>query len=267
MKMTRIGNQTSKTVSPLTLPFEYAMERGFDAFEWFPDKDASGAGWEEADLDPSTRDWIRSCGIERDIRFSVHVRSGSDPLRPDFVTAFQAGLKLCDDIGASPFIIHFPQEQDLREYLTAIEPLILQTEAKKRRLAIENVPFTSPEDINMFFAFLEHAKISARHVGLCLDLGHANLHDATRNNYVRYLHEIHPSVPVIHVHVHENYGDQDSHLPVFTGPAADDQTGVRIFAKWLKNRGFQGSIILEQWPDPPDLLDRGRDRLKEMFDT
>ena len=267
MNTTRIGNQTAKTVSPLTLPFEYAMERGFDAFEWFPDKDASGAGWEEADLDLPARDWIRSCGLERDIRFSVHARSGADPLRPNSLGAFQAGLKLCDDIGASPFIIHFPQEHDLREYLAAIEPLILHTEAKKRRLAIENVPSTSPEDINMFFAFLKNAKISGRHVGLCLDLGHANLHDATRNDYVRYLHGIDASVPVIHAHVHENYGNEDSHLPVFSGPAADDQTGLRVFAGWLKKRGFQGSIILEQWPDPPDLLDRGRDRLKEMLDT
>ena len=65
--MIRIGNQTSKTASPITLPFEYALEKGYDAFEWFPDKDASGVGWEEKDLSMETRAWIRRSGLKRNI--------------------------------------------------------------------------------------------------------------------------------------------------------------------------------------------------------
>lgn len=266
-EMIRIGNQTSKIASPLTLPFEYAMEKRFDAFEWFPDKDASGTGWEEKDLDVEAREWIRVCGTDRDIRFSVHGPLWADYFHWDAVRAFQAGLKLLEDIGASLFNIHFPLEQDLSDYLEAIKPLILYIQARKGRLSIENVPSTSPEDVNTFFTSLKKAKIPVRHVGLCLDLGHANLHSATRNDYLRYLRGIHRSVPVIHVHVHENHGDSDSHLPIFSGPAGHDERGIRAFAEWLKRRNFGGSVILEQWPDPPDLLDRGRRRLREMFDA
>jgi len=32
--------------SALTIPFEYAVESGFNAFEWFPDKKESGEGWD-----------------------------------------------------------------------------------------------------------------------------------------------------------------------------------------------------------------------------
>ena len=33
----------------------------------------------------------------------------------------------------------------------------------------------------------------------------------------------------------------------------------------LKRRSFSGTVILEQWPDPPSLLDNARDRLRAMF--
>jgi hypothetical protein len=33
----------------------------------------------------------------------------------------------------------------------------------------------------------------------------------------------------------------------------------------MKKRGFSGSIILEQWPEPADLLDEARDRLLGMI--
>jgi hypothetical protein len=33
----------------------------------------------------------------------------------------------------------------------------------------------------------------------------------------------------------------------------------------LKSRGFQGCAILEQWPQPPDLLTEARDRLRLLL--
>lgn len=263
--MVRIGNQTSKTASPLTLPFEYALKKRFDAFEWFPDKDASGTGWEEKELDAATRAWVRGCGIKRNIRFSVHTALGANPFQSDAAAAYGAGLSLLEDIGASLFIVHFAEGQDLRDYLDAIGPLIYDLGEKGARLAVENVPSTSPEDVNTFFALLKTAKVAAHRVGLCLDLGHANLHDATRNDYLRYIGGISADVPLIHVHLHENCGEADLHLPIFSGPAAHDESGVRAFAQWLKRRDFGGAIILEQWPDPPELLDQARRRLREML--
>jgi sugar phosphate isomerase/epimerase len=103
-------------------------------------------------------------------------------------------------------------------------PLILYIKAKGGRLAIENVPSTSPEDVNIFFTSLKNAKVPTHHVGFCLDLGHANLHNAARNDYLRYLRGIHESVPVTHAHAHENYGDADTHLPMFSGPAGHNET-------------------------------------------
>ena len=51
----RIGNQTAYMARPLTLPFEYAVSKKFDAFEWFPDKKPWGEGFLPADIDAPAR--------------------------------------------------------------------------------------------------------------------------------------------------------------------------------------------------------------------
>ena len=62
----RIGNQTSAYVSA-SRPFEFAVEHGFSAFEWFSDR--KSAGWCEADTDLVTRQRWRQVAIDHDIAF------------------------------------------------------------------------------------------------------------------------------------------------------------------------------------------------------
>jgi sugar phosphate isomerase/epimerase len=102
-------------------------------------------------------------------------------------------------------------------------------------------------------------------VGMCLDLGHANLCAATRNDYLGFIDQLEPEVPIIHVHLHENWGDDDSHLALFTGPAGQDGAGLRGFVQRMKQRGFSGSVILEQWPQPPSLLNQARQGLLQLW--
>jgi hypothetical protein len=64
----RIGNQTSFAAGNVMEPFEYAVENGFDAFEWFPDQKTSGEGWSENDLSEETRVFIRDTAVAEDIR-------------------------------------------------------------------------------------------------------------------------------------------------------------------------------------------------------
>ena len=100
---------------------------------------------------------------------------------------------------------------------------------------------------------------------MCLDLGHANLCAATRNDYLQFVDRLASHVPIIHLHLHENYGDADTHLPLFTGPAGRDDAGIRGLLERLRRRRFSGSIILEQWPQPPSLLNQARDRLIRLL--
>src|SRR5208283_1108204 len=146
----------------------------------------------------------------------------------------------------------------------ALVPLAKRLAPDGIKLSIENTPDTGPEVFNKLFSLLR-LRDNPSHVGMCLDLGHANLCEATRNDYLKFVDMLDPRVPVIHIHIHENYGDNDSHLPLFTGPAGKNPVGIMGFMERMKHRNFSGSIILEQWPQPESLLIEIRTRLLEII--
>lgn len=256
----RVGNQTALSASPLTGPFDYAASSGFDAFDWFPDN------WDVEAVDHQTRRYIRQTARARDIAMSVHAPWWADPRREDGLGQIRRSIEFAKDIGASLLNIHLSAGEGLGAYIEATVPVIEETARAGLSLSIENTPLDAPEEFNRLFSGIKVLRgISAAHVGMCLDLGHANLCAETRNDYIAYIDRLSPAVPVIHIHLHENYGDEDSHLTLFTGPAARDPSGLEAFVGRMKGRGFSGSIILEQWPEPHSLLREARDRLLEMF--
>ncbi len=258
----RIGNQTAfSTLTPIE-PFEYAIENGFNTFEWFPDKNDSGIGWDIADLDHETINFIKNTSIEKDISLSVHVPWWANPLKYESHNLLLDHFRFAQNIGAVLLNMHFYIDEGIDPYVKAIIPFIKLSAEIGIRLSIENSVSSGPEDFNRMFALIkDRSDVIAGHVGMCLDLGHANLHDSTRNDYLRFIDHLGSHVPIMHVHLHENYGDQDSHLTIFTGPAGENDTGIRKLIKYLKRRNFSGSIILEQWPKPPSLLIQARDKL------
>jgi phosphoglucan, water dikinase len=264
-EMLYVGNQTSCWTSSPTEPFDYALGQGFDAFEWFPDK-KPGLGWDESDLDPGIRRTIRQRARDARMRLSVHARWQADVFAPEGYALLLKDLELARELGAALLNIHLSHERGPEAFVQALLPLIDQTAAVGVQLSIENTPFHSPEDFNRFFACLRAANAAkTSHVGMCLDLGHANLAAATRNDYLRFFDRLAPEVPIIHLHLHENWGDSDSHLPLFTGPAARDDSGIRGLCDRLRKRSFSGSAILEQWPNPPDLLRQARENLLRLW--
>jgi sugar phosphate isomerase/epimerase len=262
----RIGNQSAFSAHPLTLPFDFAVQHGFDAFEWFPDKRSDGAGWVIADLSAAQRQTLRARARDAGIRLSVHAPVQVDPLRPGANKELDESLRLAVDLGAGLLNIHFSVPQQVEEYAAAVGPLIQRCSISGVKLAIENVPATSPEDFNRLFALLLRSppRNSEPVVGMCLDVGHANLHAQTRNDYIAYIDRLRLEVPILHLHLHENHGDQDSHLVIFTGPAGQNPAGVLALLDRLRQRNFMGNVILEQWPQPPELLVSARDRLLEL---
>ncbi len=266
MKRIRIGNQTAFSAPP-TLPFEYAASSGFDAFEWFPDRDDSGRGWDVQDIDAETRRYIRETAETRDMALSVHASLKADPMIPDAHGLLVEEFEFAREIGATLFNIHLGNGEGMEAYVRAVTPLVMLAARIGLRLSIENTPLTGPEDFNTLFGLLEKLGPSkVAHVGMCLDIGHANLCAQTRNDYLGFIGRLKPHVPLIHVHLHENYGDSDSHLPIFTGPSGEEPSGIERFIEWIKERGFSGSMILEQWPAPPSLLNAARERLCRMIE-
>ena len=264
--MIHIGNQTAFSAASMTEPFDYALAKGFDAFEWFPDKKESGAGWDESDLSEGARAEIRNAAQAIGMRLSVHVPWTVNPLKPETAPLLRRQIELANDLGAAVLVVHLYTEDGVPTYAQAILEPLEWVAASGLTLAIENTVKTAPADFNELFAILRSLDPpQLPRAGMCLDIGHANLCAATRNDYLGFLDQLDAAVPIVHLHVHENWGDADTHLPLFTGPAAFSDAGLHGFVDRMKSHGYSGSIILEQWPNPPSLLDHARDGLLRMW--
>jgi sugar phosphate isomerase/epimerase len=247
----RIGNQTCAHV-PANLPLEFALQHGFTAFEWFSDR--GHAGWCEAESDPQTRLGWRQIALDHDIAFSVHAPWAANPVTTAGTAAIRRSIDFATDVGARVVNFHLFAESPAEEFAAGIVGLLDDARKGGVVLTLENTPLTSPDHFNAVFGALAKVPEAYGLVGMCLDTGHANLHSQTRNDYLLFFERLGNHVPIVQWHAHENWGDCDSHLTLFTGPAGRDPTGLRVLMERLWRRGFCGSIILEQWPSPPELL-------------
>jgi sugar phosphate isomerase/epimerase len=195
--------------------------------------------------------------------FTVHAPWQANPLHADGTPLLMRSIDFASDIGAQLVNLHLYMDEGAQAYVQALEPVIHYAAAAKVRISIENTTLTTPDDFNETFACLGKQTVGA--VGMCFDIGHANLCATTHNNFVRYLDGLSGTVPIMHVHAHENHGDRDSHLTLFTGPSRDDDSGIRELVDQLRRRGYSGAIILEQWPQPPELLQAAATRLRALW--
>jgi len=266
----RIGNQTAFSAAESLAPLEFAIAQGFDSFEWFSDKkyydDGSSRGWGFSDMEPAERTRIACIGKEHDILYTVHVPWQANPLYEQGSELLMESIDFARDIGADLINLHLYMEQGPDVFLERLAPVISYAIKNGVRIAIENTPETSPGDFRDFFARLAQSEFKNAPVGMCLDIGHANLYEHTHNDFIRFIDELGPEVPIIHTHVHENYGDADRHMPLFTGPAKENDGGIRAFTKRMERRGYQGAMVLEVWPQPPQLLTEAEKRLRSMLD-
>jgi sugar phosphate isomerase/epimerase len=272
MPRIRIGNQTAISCPTVYEPFDFAVQNGFEAFEWFADKkvleDGRVNGWDETDMNAESRAAIRAAGIAHDIRFTVHAPWQANPLENGGVPLLLRSLEFASDIGADLINLHLYMDEGPHGYVEALTPVLYRAAMLKLRISIENTPGTTPDDFNRTFARLAEVKdLAPGMVGMCLDIGHANLCETTRNHFIQYVDLLAADLPIIHLHAHENHGDRDSHLTLFTGPSREDDSGIRRLVERLHERDYEGVIILEQWPRPPQLLVEAASRLRSLLES
>ncbi|MBN2710989.1 MAG: TIM barrel protein [Planctomycetes bacterium] len=248
-------------------PFTFALSHGFEAFEWFSDKktDSSGNsfGWAEQDLDAEARNAIRKAGSN--LTMTVHAPWQANPLNEEGPALLLESVAFASDIGAVLVNLHLYAEDGPERYAERLAPVIAASGEAGLLLSLENTPQVSPDDVNEIFAAISALPIPTEHVGLCLDIGHANLCASTRNDYIGFLNRIAAEVRIIHLHLHENYGDADTHLPLFTGPAEKNDAGVVLLFDRLQARNVDAAAILEQWPNPPELLAQAADKIRRIL--
>jgi sugar phosphate isomerase/epimerase len=260
----KIGNQTAFAAGSPLEPFEFAMRHGFSAFEFFPDRGPAGnGGWDERGMSLAEREYIRRAAETCGITLTVHAPLAFDPLRAPDDARLETTVEFALDIGAVLVNLHLDMSQGAEAFGAALRPALDATHKAKLKLCLENSVWTGPQEFNEFFQWMAATHRSrTRHMAMCFDLGHANVCAATRNDYCGFLDQLDLGLPIAHLHLHENFGDRDSHLPLFTGPSGDNPDGILGVLQRLQARRFSGCCILEQWPQPPALLAEARDRLQ-----
>lgn len=251
----KFGLQTSYAVDSFKVIFPFALEHHAKAFEWFPDKKPDGAGFDIEDLSESNRKRIRNLAEQNNISLSLHVPMNANAYANGGRLILSHAFQLAQSINAKTVVMHIDLEHGKERFAQQLASILKVLPAYQIRLAIENIPTSTPADFNELFQKMHEIKTpNLKLLGMCFDMGHANLCPATSNDYIKYLDLLDASIPIFHVHLNENYGDKDAHLPLFTGPSKDTDVGIRMLIDRLEKRHFDGTLILEYWQTPPESL-------------
>jgi sugar phosphate isomerase/epimerase len=96
-------------------------------------------------------------------------------------------------------------------------------------------------------------------INLLLDIGHAHIEDAGGKKCLRFI-EMFPD-RIGHVHVSDNFGKEDQHLPI--GAGIIDFPPI---VKALKKVGYNDTITLEVFSRDRDYLKMSKKKVEEMFE-
>lgn len=183
-----------------------------------------------------------------------------EEVRTGAVSAFASTLQVLAKLGACCMNIHpdfkapmhdaaFSVEQNLK----SIRDLLPLARRLDMELMIENLP-GDVNDVPQLARFLE----AVPELGLHLDIGHTNLmvpHNTTGAIMERYGNRVR------HVHLHDNRGTVDEHLPLGAGNL-DLEGSIRS----LKTAGYDGTITLEVFSPDRELLRFSAQKLRRVWD-
>jgi sugar phosphate isomerase/epimerase len=174
-------------------------------------------------------------------------------------------LETAADLGAEKVVahpgyidgmaVHVP-DYALNLVMEALEKIWLRSCQLGISLCIENMfprvgPFVEPDDFEPIFAAFPEMK-------LVLDTGHANIGDKAGHRVLDFIQRFGHRLG--HLHVSDNNGRLDEHLPVGHG-----NIGFKAVASALKQVGYQGTLTLEIFaPDRAELV-TSRRKLEKIW--
>jgi len=206
---------------PMSAAIDLARRHDLPAFEVWADH--PHAHPDEASRDARTQ-------LRRELatfaRVSVHGPLGNASLASinpgiwrESVRQYLGALELAYDIGATVLVVHPGDLRDQRffsEFIRLSEEALGQLARRAEELgvvlAVENCgPYhagvdRSPADLASLIE-----RVASPHVKVCLDTGHA----AVNKNAIELVRLL--GKDIVHLHVHDNHGQRDEHLPIGRG--------------------------------------------------
>ena len=144
----------------------------------------------------------------------------------------------------------FTDEEGIKYQVETLERMI--DEAKKYNLSIMYESIDTPRDNATNVAKILNA---LPELYFHLDIGHANIHGRKPEEFVKAF-----SDRLKHIHLHDNNGKEDLHLPMGTG-----NINWPEFIKTLKEN-YDGTITLEIFSKDKDYALLSKEKLRKMWD-
>jgi sugar phosphate isomerase/epimerase len=192
--------------------------------------------------------------------FYLPMGSAFEDLRCACVCELRRCLEKFSEVGAKWMNLHpdrYTPMHDRRFFIERNIQSIREILPDAQRLGVGLMIENLPGDYNTA-AQLGELLDPVPELGLHLDIGHANLQ--VKENSTEEILAAYGS-RLRHVHLHDNRGGEDLHLPLGVGNL-DVHRGIRA----LKKCGYDGTITLEVFTPDKHYLSYSRDLLRRIWD-
>jgi sugar phosphate isomerase/epimerase len=202
-------------------------------------------------------------GVVAHTAWYIPIGSPFGGIREASLAEFRRALGVAHQIGATLMNAHygkspgfFSKEQVVGWHAEVLSRLCQEAAAVGITVVLEHVPFGGGEQLENIVAIMERVPLLRFH----LDSGHAKL-ERGYDRWEEYLDRLGPKLR--HVHLSENDGTADQHLPL--GAVPRSRTDWPPHVRTLKVTGYDGTITLEVFAPQQAYLLLSRDLLRRWW--
>jgi sugar phosphate isomerase/epimerase len=176
---------------------------------------------------------------------------------------FQRNLQAAHRIGARVMNVHytkvpkfFPPDKAVAWHVEVLAPLCAEAADLGVTIVLEHIPHGGSDQLESIEAIMGQVPL----LGFHLDSGHTKL-ERGHDRWEEYLDKL--GSRLRHVHLSENDGTGDQHLPLGAAPRSTTNWPKHI--KKLKATGYDGTITLEIFATHREYLLLSRDLLRQWW--
>lgn len=259
----RIGAMNNPSLDPLA-EIEWIGSHGFD----YVDLAIEGPAADVGQLDPpavrATLDRL-GLGVLGHSAYFIPIGSPYHSVRLAALEEFRRALAVTAAVGAPAMTVHYasrvpplcPDCDVVGWHVEVLAPLCREAKPLGIAILLENAPAGGNQLVN-----LTRVMTAVPELGLHLDIGHTIV-EGGEGMLGKYLQAL--GSRLRHVHLSENDGSGDQHLPLGAGVVRryDWPSAVRQ----LKRKGYDGTITLEVFSPSREYLLASRDLLRRWWEA
>lgn len=202
-------------------------------------------------------------GVVAHTAWFIPIGSPFSSVREAALSEFRRALTAARQIGATVMNLHygrspgfFSAEQVVDWHVEVLGQLCQEAAEVGVTIVLEHIPHGGGNQLENILAIMERVPLLRFH----LDSGHAKL-ERGQDRWEEYLERL--GHKLLHVHLSENDGTADQHLPLGAAPRSNTDWPKHV--KKLKATGYDGTITLEVFASHREYLLLSRDLLKKWW--